>query len=338
MTNQIFALPNETQAALYEKAAKHHKVSASSIEKDIWVCWLLQKIFQLPEKMAFKGGTSLSKVYGLINRFSEDIDITIDYRNFLPEMKPAEQSRSQLKKLSNRLKENLKDYLHMTVAPYLQKQILDDLPNKNFELNLSEDGEQLKFYYPTSLPVPSYYLRDHVLLEFGIRNDTDPNEVVAIKPYLSSISDERIELPIASVCTLSPIRTFWEKATLIHVECHRNRLESTPERLSRHWYDMHVLSHSWVMSEALKSMDVFLSVIEHKKAFFNTSYANYGSCLEGGFRLCPDENARVMLSQDYDAMFQAGMFNEKPPKFSEILETMRELERKLNTELAIFLN
>lgn len=330
MSKFFFNLPDESQEALFENAASHHNVDATAIEKDVWVCWLLQHLFQLPERMSFKGGTSLSKVYGLINRFSEDIDITIDYRNFLPDLNPSENSRSQLKKLSNKLNDALKIYVQETVQPYIQKQILTELPNKDFELMLSESGDQLRFYYPTSLSQASYYLRDHVLLEFGIRNDTDPNEEVIINPYLSSIIDEGIGLPIAKVKTLSPIRTFWEKATLIHVECHRNRMESTPERLSRHWYDMHNLSNSWVMPEALKSVDVFLSVIEHKKAFFNASYANYDGCLDGRFRLCPDESMEAVLSKDYDAMHHAGMFNDTPPKFSEILLTMSKLEEEIN--------
>lgn len=330
MSQNVTELSVEAQAALFEAAGKIHHLEASVIEKDFWVCWLLEKIFQLPEKMAFKGGTSLSKAYNLISRFSEDIDITIDYRNFIDEINFTNNSKSQIKKIGDSLKEKLKTYLNQKVIPFLSEKINSEISDTNFQLVLSADGESIHFYYPTRLTTLSYYLRDHVLLEFGIRNDTDPHDSINIKTYLSAINNDKINFPVAVVKTLSPIRTFWEKATLIHVECHRNRFTQSPERLSRHWYDLHLLSQSWVGEEALISNGIILSVLEHKKAFFNASYANYDDCLSGKFKLIPDLPGKNALILDFQKMIDARMFIENPPRIEEIMDSLATLENIIN--------
>jgi hypothetical protein len=149
MSNQFFNLSRSEQAALIKKAAEHLGMPEIIIEKDIWVCWLLEKIFSLPIQMAFKGGTSLSKVFNLIKRFSEDCDITIDYRNFKPDLKLKNTSRSQLKKVSAQLKNELQNYILKTVLPFLGSEIDKLLHKEAFNITLSDDGEQLLFYYPS---------------------------------------------------------------------------------------------------------------------------------------------------------------------------------------------
>ncbi len=331
MNNDFLKLSVEEQLAFIRQAGEQLDMSDMIIEKDFWVCWLLEKIFTLPVQMAFKGGTSLSKVFNLIKRFSEDCDVTIDYHNFQPNLNLAQLSRSQLKKVSDQLKETLKEYIINTVLPYLKKEISNDLPSRIFEITLSEDGEQLRFYYPTVIKASHDYLRDHVLIEFGVRNSTEPCEKYPVTPYLAKTLSKNIFFPELLVNTLSPIRTFWEKATLIHVECHRDRLVQTPERLSRHWYDLYMLNHSWVMAEALSNRKILESVVEHKKAFFNASYANYDECLTGRFRLIPTASYLENLKQDFSKMIEAGMFYEASPSFDEIKVSLENLEILINT-------
>lgn len=330
MSDNFFNLPEEEQSALIRQAGDHFDLPDLIIEKDIWICWLLAKIFALPVQMAFKGGTSLSKVFGLIKRFSEDCDVTIDYHNFKSDLDLEHTSRTQLKRVSDQLKGQLKLYISTTVLPYLQKQIESSFPKKKFEVTLSEDGEQLRFYYPSVISTSRNYLRDHVFIEFGVRNSTEPCEKHPITPYLAEAMTLGIDLPKPVINTLSPIRTFWEKATLIHVECHRDRLIKTPERLSRHWYDLFMLSNSWAGEQALANNNILKSVIEHKKAFFNASYANYDDCLAGKFRLIPTTPHLKTLEQDFTQMIAAGMFYESPPAFNEIIETLRKLANIIN--------
>lgn len=129
-------------------------------------------------------------------------------------------SRSQLNKISEQLKGELKHYVHSTVLPLLAKKLENQFPEQEFEMMLSEDGEALKFYYPSIMTDSILYLRDHVLVEFGIKNSTEPCEKHQILPYLTSSIGSDIQVPTPLINTLSPIRTFWGKVTLIHVECH----------------------------------------------------------------------------------------------------------------------
>lgn len=330
MSDNFFSLSVDERSALIKKAGDQFDVPDMIIEKDLWICWLLEKICALPIQMAFKGGTSLSKVFGLIKRFSEDCDITIDYHHFKPDLDLKHSSRTQLKKVSEQLKEQLKTYISKTVLPYLREQISKTFPGKKFEITLSEDGEQLRFYYPSVISTSHDYLRDHVFIEFGVRNSTEPCEKHPVIPYLAQVASRDLGLPRPMVDTLSPIRTFWEKATLIHVECHRDRLVKTPERLSRHWYDLFMLNNSWVGEQALSSSEILKSVIEHKKAFFNASYANYDDCLSGKLRLIPAASYLKNLRQDFAHMIEAGMFHEPPPVFDKITEALKSLERTIN--------
>jgi hypothetical protein len=317
MKSNFFNLKATEQTALIKQCASKMDLSEMIIQKDLWVCWLLEKAFALPVQMAFKGGTSLSKVFGLIKRFSEDCDITIDYRNFKPELNLEHSSRTQLKSQLNK-------YISHIIFPYLQEETLKSFPNEKFEIKLSEDGEKLHFFYPSIISGSHGYLRDHVLLEFGVRNCTVPCEKHLVKTYLAQTCN--FDFPTPMIDTLSPVRTFWEKATLIHVECHRDRLINTPGRLSRHWYDLFMLGNSWVGEKALSGNEILKSVIEHKKAFFNSAYANYDDCLSGKFRLIPETLYLETLKRDFLKMIDAGMFHETPPQFDTIIESLRALE------------
>ena len=334
MNNTFFNLTIEERQIIISKAAIHMGVSDMIIEKDLWVCWVLAQLFTLPVQMVFKGGTSLSKVFNIIKRFSEDCDITIDYRYFTEKKIDLEKSsRSQLKKISEELKIELKNYVHHIVRPFLLKQIKNQFPTQKFEIILSEDGEKLEFYYPSIMSHSIFYLRDHVLLEFGIRNSTEPCDKYQITPYVMSAIESKIQLPKSLVNTLSPIRTFWEKVTLIHVECHRERLHQTPERLSRHWYDLYMLNHSSIGLEALDRLDILDSVLEYKRAFFNASYANYDNCKTGDLRLIPFSEYHEALEKDYAMMIDAGMFYQTPPLFSEMIISLEKLEFDINQKI-----
>lgn len=319
------------QRAILNNAATQLNMNARIIEKDIWICWTLEKLFSLPISMAFKGGTSLSKVFNLISRFSEDIDVTIDYKELLPSVDLSKEiSKSALKKLREQLKEKVKEYTHNKISSFFSDCINTEFKNGDLKLELSEDGEKLRIHYPTLFTEEENYLQSNVLLEFGGCNSIQPNNKYQIETLLSKITKE-LELPKAQINVLDPERTFWEKATLIHVECHRHKLNTNPERLSRHWYDLAKLSQSWVGEKALLNRKLLEDVIVHKKAFFNASYANYDHCLEKKFRLIPQKNEINNLKSDFIKMQQSGMLSETPLSFDKFIEIIEKLEMEMNT-------
>ena len=129
---------------------------------------------------------------------------------------------------------------------------------------------------------------------------------------------------------LSPARTFWEKATLIHVACHRRRLANSPDRLSRHWFDLKCLADHAVGQAALSDRDLLQNVVQHKKVFFHAGNANYDQCLDGRLRLVPDDDQLPVLQSDYDAMRNARIVGDDAPEFDALIERLRILEADAN--------
>lgn len=327
MSEKFLNLSREEKREILEGAESVLAIKPYFLEKDIWICWVLKELFSLPKKMAFKGGTSLSKCFSLIDRFSEDVDVTIDYREFMPNLDLLNESKNSLKNKREKLKIEVNDYITSTVIPMLEKSFLTQFNNEYLNYKF-EAGERLYIYYPSVFDRNSNdYVKDNVLIEFGGTNKTEPNEECIVKPYLSI---DNLILPEAKVSVYSPARTFWEKVTLIHLECHRGRLTGAPERLSRHWYDLAKLSQSWVKSKALQDNALLTDVLMVKKAFFNASYANYDKCETKQFRLIPNTDEISQLKSDYARMVGSDMFLNEPVAFDDLIAELESLEKVIN--------
>lgn len=329
-----FDLPISDQADLLQSLAPVLGRRAEILEKDIWLCQVLDILFQLPcrKPMAFKGGTSLSKVYKAIDRFSEDIDVTVDYRSLVtnaPELESIT-SNSQRGKLSDALKAALVVHVIDDLAPALQAALTQTLPTQATSIEVSDDAEKLWVFYPSSVENTDSYLRSSILIEFGGRNSTLPQRLLPISPDIAE-HVPNLALPTAQVCVLSAVRTFWEKATLIHVECHRPSLRPTAKRLSRHWYDLARLADHEVGQQALQDTDLLREVLRIKETFYRSGFSRYADCIADGLRLIPDASLLDALRQDYQAMLAAQMFYGDILPFETIVERLRQLENKINS-------
>jgi hypothetical protein len=326
-------LESREQSQIYRALAPRLARSPIVLEKDVWVCWVLQTLFSMPGRlpMAFKGGTSLSKVFQAIERFSEDVDITLDYRGLDGSFDPFAEgvSRNRLRKFSDDLKNFVRVHAHGVVMPHFQERLATEFDPSSFRLEISDDGEQLRVHYPTVLDTAGDYVGNSVLIEFGGRNITEPNEEHGVQPDIAEHIPD-LDFPRATVNVLSPARTFWEKATLMHVECQRNEFRANAERLSRHWYDLAMLASLAHGQAALADRALLADVVKHKKVFYNASYANYDACLAGQLRLIPDDVVLDALRDDYQRMIGAGMFIGDPPGFDAIEERLRALEATIN--------
>lgn len=304
MAEVYLSLPREEQAEILQALAPEFGRAPDVLEKDVWVCWVLEQLFTMPERagMVFKGGTSLSKAYRAIERFSEDVDVTLDYRGHETQFDPfAEDStRSGRKTFGEALKARVAKFVSENVAPRLGA-ALQQVVGEEGRVEADPDGETVRLYYPRAIAGTNGYQLDHVLIEFGGRNVTDPSEEVLITPDIA----ERLPtltFPTATVRVLSPRRTFWEKATLIHVECNRGRLRAGAERLSRHWYDLVKLAGTMHGESAIADRELLADVVKHKQVFYNAGYARYDECLARGLRLIPDPEDLAGLEADYRAM------------------------------------
>ena len=172
MPEQFLHLPAGDRREILQTAATRLGQQATVLEKDVWVCWTLQTLFSMPDAypMAFKGGTSLSKIYGAINRFSEDVDVTLDYRAFDDDFDPfaANASNNAVKKFSKRLKGYVLQYACDVVAPYIEAQ-LKALPRpEEYGIEVSDDGEKIWVQYPSAVEGSDDYLKSSILIELRI--------------------------------------------------------------------------------------------------------------------------------------------------------------------------
>jgi hypothetical protein len=333
MPEAFLELEAREQSQIYRALAPTMGRSPMVLEKDVWVCWVLQTLFTMPGAltMAFKGGTSLSKVFGAIARFSEDVDITLDYRGLDNTFDPFAPgvSRTRLKKFSDDLQDFVRSHVHAVVAPHFRRVFEEALPGQTIAIDVSDDGEQLRVHYPSVLDAQGGYLGSSVLVEFGGRNITEPSVRYQITPDIASQLPE-LEFPNPAINVLAPERTFWEKATLIHVECQRGEFRASAQRMSRHWYDMAMMADRDIGRSALGNRELLADVVRHKKVFFNASYANYDACLQGLLQLIPGKMALSALQDDYQRMIDSGMFIGQPEDFASLTERLRKLQADIN--------
>lgn len=304
------------------------------LEKDVWVCWTLGTIFTLDGAlpMTFKGGTSLSKVFDAISRFSEDVDVTVAREALDPEFDPFADSHSNsaIRRISQRLDSLLSDHIREIVAPGLRLTLQQEF-GFGPESVVVDPGSPLDVFvqYPTAMQERPDYVEDRVKIEFGGRNSIAPSEHHSVVSYLAAGGYD-VDLPKAQPNVLSPQRTFWEKATLAHVECNRSAIRAGAERISRHWYDLDQLALGVIGQDAIKNRALLEDVVRHKTIFYNSSTANYAACLSGELRLVPNGAGQSALQADYEAMVSAKMIDGEVPDFVDILARLSEVEALIN--------
>jgi len=180
------------------------------------------------------------------------------------------------------------------------------------------------------IPYPSRFApAENVFLEFGGRNVISPNEELPLRPYIAA-ELPKLQSPEATVRVLVPSRTFWEKATLIHVACNRSDPKLDADRQSRHWHDLAVLADHKIGEASLADRALLEDVVKHKSVFFRASYAKYDACLSGGLRLLPGTLLLEALRADCEKMLANGMFEGEPPTFDSIIARLEKLEKQIN--------
>nr|HAQ91925.1 nucleotidyl transferase AbiEii/AbiGii toxin family protein [Afipia sp.] len=309
-----------------------------------WVCWTLKRLFGIQGEdspgLVFKGGTSLSKGYDAIRRFSEDIDLSFDRADLGyggdrdPEAAP---SRKKADKLIHDLVVAVAKHIETVVLPRLSAAIERELgPATEAGWSLKIDpGEpqNLIFEYPVSLPEKDYsgfaYMSSRVKLEFGARGEPWPTEKREIVSYAAQEFPDFFEAPACSVDVLALRRTFWEKATALHAEHHRDLESATPQYFSRHYYDLATLADTDDGKTAMKDTGLLKQVADHKSLFFRSGWANYDTARAGTLRLSPHPDRIADLRADYRKMAPM-MFDDPPPSFDDILKRIAEMEKTIN--------
>ncbi len=318
------------------EAANKSGLTPIIIEKDFWVCWTLDrlsKIDTLSPYLTFKGGTSLSKCYGVIKRFSEDIDLTISRNaqilNEVPSPFEDGISNNETKRRIEALSNAAKAYVQTIVLPALDEAIAKEFGESDtWQVVLDDDdkdGQTILFKYPSSSNA-TQYIKPQIKLEFGARGDIEPNEVREIKPYISDIIQELEMVSNIKFPTLSAQRTFWEKATILHALHHSP--SELKDRMSRHYYDVYMLSKSGITDAAIAQLELLEAVVKNKSLMFKDNKASYDTAILGSLKLVPKDSDLNKLKYDYAAMHE--MFMETAPPIEDIIAELLVLENKVN--------
>ena len=324
--------PNERRLYI-EQAAIQRNVSPVIMEKDFWVCWLLDILFQseFANSLVFKGGTSLSKVFGAINRFSEDIDLSLS-PSFL-KLPEAGSTRNQAHKWMEKAELACEVAVQTQIMPVLEAEVADVLGKREqirfeFLKDHTTNSPILLFHYPSSQPTGFSYIKRSVKLEFGSLTDQQPTGRHTITPWIAEVFPKAFPDWLCEVMALEIERSFWEKATILHAEYHRPHDKPMPDRFSRHYADTAMLANHPEAVKAINQHDLRNQVVLWKSQFFGSSWANYDLAKPGTFRLVPKVERLPALRRDYQLM--RDMYLTEPVSFNNILTSLSDLEHGIN--------
>jgi hypothetical protein len=316
---------------LVRAVAAEMRMQPAIVEKDFWVCYTLDHLFhrsEFGESIVFKGGTSLSKAYHLIDRFSEDIDLILDWRLLGYGKDEPWEERSNTKQDRFKLDtiERTNRYLAETFVPSIRESISEEL-GADVDVHPADEEETVIFAYPRAFA--STAALDHIRLEIGPLAAWAPTEKATVTPYLAESRPRIFERPSAEVVTARPERTFWEKATILHQEANRPGSKPMPRRYSRHYYDLYRLGHSRVKAAALANPELLARVVAFKEKFYRTPWSRLDQAKPGTLRLAPPDSRMRELAADYAAM-QEMLVGERPT-LAEIVGYMAALEDEVNS-------
>ena len=329
---------SESRADYFYQYGASAQIPAYIVEKDFWVCWLLGRIFateELGRDCVFKGGTSLSKVFNVIQRFSEDIDLGLSPASLgwaESDLDDAPSNTARQKRVAQieaacadavrgRFLEQLESVIRRELGPSPQGSWL------SYELESASHSPVIYFAYSQAVP-PGSYVAPTVKIEFGSLTDQRPTGAHPISPLVAQLAPDTFADFRAEVVALEIERTFWEKATILHAEYHRPANKPQPARYARHYSDFAALWRHPSGLPASRQLDLLARVRLHKSRFFASGWANYATAVPGTFRLLPPDTRLAELRADYESM--RPMFIKEPLSFNEMLAVLREAEQSLN--------
>ena len=335
--NKVAQMEAKERAALFAETAARRDLAEAIIEKDFWVCWVLKQLFSietLKDRLLFKGGTSLSKVFHAINRFSEDIDLAVDYvaLGFKGDKDPKQEGLTKTKR-QGILDEMMTECRHYIAGDFLTafKGRCEEILGKNESWSLKvsdQDANSVQFRYPAASTKNLDYVVPQVVLELGTHAEFVPHDNFTIHAFAAEEFPNVIKDGDVPVVALLAKRTFWEKATILHANFHRPEDKPVPDRYSRHYYDLAMLAQGNVRKEALADMQLLTDVVKHKETFYPSAWSRYDLAHPGSLRLLPPDYRKQALEADYKKM--AVMIFGEPPAFDKIMETLNALEKEIN--------
>jgi predicted nucleotidyltransferase component of viral defense system len=328
--HKVAKLSIKEREVIFRNTAQKCGMNEAIVEKDFWVCWTMDYLFQHSKwknHFAFKGGTSLSKGYTLIERFSEDIDLILDWRLLGYKIDEPWNERSKTKQaIFNKETDNKTAiFLRDDFLPSLNNDFSNIL-NGQFKLHIDYvEPQTVNFAYPQIFEDSS--ILKIIRMEIGALAAWTPTQILMITPYAAEKYPNIFNEPSTNVLTVSAERTFWEKITILHKEAFRTN-GNFPERYSRHYYDLYCMNSSHVKQNAFSNLELLKRVATFKARFYPTNAARYDLAKPGTIRLIPPTECMKALENDYEHM-QNMIYGQKPT-FSNIMDCIQSLEIEIN--------
>ena len=328
---RIAKLPAEERQELFQNTAIKRGMNAAIVEKDFWVCITLDYLFHAckwRDGFAFKGGTSLSKAYNAIERFSEDIDLILDWRILGYGINEPwdERSNTKQQKFIDDSNGRLFAYLKDEFLPEF-KSGMEEAIDQNVNIFIGEDDKGIvNFAYPSSYRDDS--ILEVIRLELGSLAAWTPTQIVDITPYVAEDYPDIFSVKSTKVLTTTAERSFWEKATILHQEAFRPEESLMPARYSRHYYDLYCMSKTEIKDNAIKHPELLEEVAKFKDKFYPRKWARYDLAKVGTLKLYPVAHSIQRLKDDYTQM--KSMIYGNYPSFDEVLDGIKRLEDEIN--------
>jgi hypothetical protein len=339
MADRFLSLSAGEQREALQVAASKSGRPIHLLEKDVWVVWALSVLFEsaLGEHLVFKGGTSLSKAYQAIGRFSEDVDLTYDIRALAPDLVGDAQdalpaTRADERRWSDQIRKRLPPWVAGTTLPI----IVAALARGKLTAEARAAGEKIFIAYDPTAPAAGY-VSPQVMLEFGARSTGEPNELRDVVCDAAAWLPQ-LEFPTARPRVMRAERTFWEKATAIHVFCLQKKLRG--DRFSRHWHDLARLDDAGIAATAFADNDLALAVARHKTMFFveksaEGEHIDYEAAVNGALKLVPEGSALASLEADYNAMVTDGLLQGEAEPFETLMSHCKAIEERANARAGL---
>lgn len=337
----VIAASDVERRDLFLGAATRLGTALQNVEKDFWVCWTLDALFNGLQvggpRLLFKGGTSLSKAFGLISRFSEDVDITVFRGDLGQAIEVADLDILSGKKRRARL-EAIRDACQAYITGPLTAQLThiaaSFMPKDCFRIEPDpddKDGQSLLFWYPTVASTTGQYVRSAVKIEAGAKSALDPHVAATVEPYVSQDLPD-MNLTVTNVITVKPERTFWDKVMILHGlrQWHdrRGELRHGGQRVSRHYYDLHLLMQAPLAGVWQADHTLAIDCARHARLFFGSADLGLDIAVPGTFTLTPSTTMQDALERDYEAM--AGMVFGNVPRLDAVLDSAARFEQIVN--------
>lgn len=322
---------DDDRRRLFRNTADKMGLHDAIVEKDFWVCFMLDYLLHRSpwkDSITFKGGTSLSKAFNLISRFSEDIDLILDWRILGYGKDEPWEKRSNTKQDAFNKEANARAeiFLAERFCPTIKEGLSQEL-GRVADVHMDEEEKQtVIFAYPKLFSNAGTL--QVIRLEIGALAAWTPAKPAEIVPYAAEYYPDVFEQKGTDILTVAPERTFWEKATILHHEANRPEYLEMPQRYSRHYYDLYRMAMTPVKETAFSQLDLLRKVVDFKMKFYPRAWAKYPEAVPGTLKLIPPEYRLVSLKEDYDSM--KDMLYGDIPTFDTVIAVVQELEKEIN--------